>query len=104
MYSLYRHFFRLAAGEFRGPQIDRLLALCKLEPIHHRRRVLPDRLEKRLKTRVELAILEHNEQEIGSGIGDQQAFFNHLTAVKKETPTDRTSLHIRWRESEDSQV
>ena len=104
VHSLYRHFFRLVAGEFRGPQVDRLLALCKLEPLHHRRRILSDRLEERLKAQVELATLEHNEREIGSATGDQQAFFNHMIAVKRENPTDRTSLHNRWRESEDSRV
>ena len=92
VHSLNRHFFRLISGEFRGLQVDILLAL---EPLHHRRRVPSDRLEERLKTRVELATLVHNEREIGSATEDQQAFFNHIIAVKRESPTDRTSLHNR---------
>ena len=102
--SLYQHFFRLIAGEFRGPQIERLQALCKLEPLRHRRRILSDRLEERLKTRVELATLGHNEQELSSTSEDLLAFNNHLIEIKRDTLTDRTSLHNRWRGSENSRV
>ena len=102
--SLYQHFFRLIAGDFRGPQIDRLLALCKLEPLRHRRRILSDRLEERLKTQLELATLEHNEQKIRSAKEDVLALQNHLRTVGRDNPTDRTSMHNRWRASENSRV
>ena len=102
--SLYRHFFRLVAGEFRGPQVDRLLALCNLEPLNHRRRIIPNRLEKRLKTCVGMATLKCDEREISSAIDGRQAFLKHTIAVNREIHTDRTFLHNRRRESEDSRV
>ena len=102
--SLYQHFFRLIAGEFRGPQIGRLQALCKLEPLRYRRRILSDRLEERLKARVELATMEQNEQEISSATEDLLAFNNHMPEIKRDSPMDRTSLHNRWRANENSRV
>ena len=58
VHGLYEHFFGLVAWEFRGLRVYRLLALCKLEPLHHRRRILSDRLEELPKTRDEMATLE----------------------------------------------
>ena len=83
--NFYRNFFRLVAGDIRGPQVDKILGLCSLEPLHHLRSILSSRLDEILKKQIEMATLGHNELEIGSAAKDQQAFFNHMIAAKEKT-------------------